>query len=140
MTSITDVLDLRVSEGAHGEMTLAETGPGVPSFGLNALRDEALRIATEHGFTEATPLEDLALIVSEVAEAIEDIRAGRELNVIHYEARSPMDKPCGVPSELADIIIRVAHFAGKHGIDIERAVQEKMRFNESRPFRHGKKI
>ena len=27
----------------------------------------------------------------------------------------------------------------KHGIDIEKAVTEKMAFNESRPFKHGGK-
>jgi NTP pyrophosphatase (non-canonical NTP hydrolase) len=40
---------------------------------------------------------------------------------------------------LADVIIRILHFSGKHGIDIEQAVREKMLYNESRPMKHGGK-
>jgi NTP pyrophosphatase (non-canonical NTP hydrolase) len=48
-------------------------------------------------------------------------------------------KPCGVPSEIADIIIRCLDFSGEHGIDIERAVREKAAYNKTRPFKHGNK-
>lgn len=48
-------------------------------------------------------------------------------------------KPEGVPSELADIIIRVLDMCGWYGIDIEAAVAEKMEYNETRSYRHGGK-
>lgn len=116
---------------------------------LNELRDQALDIATRHGFTDATPAEDIALMHSELSEALEDIRAGKPLNDTGYEYRKvrledgsyrPVlpPKPCGVPSEMADVIIRVLHFCGKHGIDVEKAVEEKMAYNDSRPYKHGK--
>jgi NTP pyrophosphatase (non-canonical NTP hydrolase) len=104
-------------------------------YGLNVLRDHCLRIAIEHGFTDASPGEDIALIHSEASEALEDIRAGHGLN--EYWKRQD-GKPLGVPSEMADIIIRVLHFCGKHGIDIDEAVFDKMKYNESRPYKHGK--
>ena len=118
---------------------------------LNFLRDECLRIAREHGFTDATPGEDMALIHSEVSEALEDIRKGKPLDKMWFEDKKtgaiiddreahPDFKPCGVPSEMADVIIRVLHFCGKHGIDIEKAVALKMSFNETRPFKHGKTL
>lgn len=50
-----------------------------------------------------------------------------------------IDKPEGLPAELADIVIRVADTAGALGIDLERAILDKMEFNETRPFRHGNK-
>ena len=137
--------------------------------GLNELRDEALRIASEHGFKDASIGEDIALMHSELSEALEDHRAGKLAHEMTYTIvlRYPDDrreiqadvaanalealradrkgswpvlesaKPCGIPSELADVIIRVLHFSGKHGI--EKAVTEKMAFNESRPFKHGGK-
>lgn len=137
---------------------------------LNELRDQALRIAQEHGFTDATVGEDVALIHSEASELLEDHRSGEEPTKIWYETKmlaydgtgepimfdgkqltvavrlprpttseGQLLKPCGIPSELADIIIRVLHFSGKHRIDIEKAVMEKMDFNASRPFKHGGK-
>jgi NTP pyrophosphatase (non-canonical NTP hydrolase) len=49
-------------------------------------------------------------------------------------------KPVGVPSELADILIRVLDFSGEHSIDLSRAVDEKMRYNRSRSHKHGGKV
>lgn len=139
--------------------TTSEEAMSYGSKGLNDLRDEALQIATEHGFKDATVGEDLMLIVSELAEALEDHRGGNEPDHLWYvdptggkhahphprkegggfDLNHPR-KPCGIPSEMADVIIRVLHFSGKHGIDIEQAVREKMAYNETREFKHGKKL
>jgi hypothetical protein len=40
---------------------------------------------------------------------------------------------------MADVVIRVLHFCGKHGIDLDRVVREKMAYNVSRPYKHGGK-
>jgi len=48
-------------------------------------------------------------------------------------------KPEGVPSELADIVIRVFHAAGEWGIDLEHEILTKMRYNETRSHKHGGK-
>lgn len=48
-------------------------------------------------------------------------------------------EPHGIPIELADVIIRVLDIAGWYGIDIEKAVAEKMAHNTTRPYRHGGK-
>lgn len=64
--------------------------------------------------------------------------------VIRHETQSfdangaPKYKPCGIRSEAADIIVRILHFSGKHEVDIETAVDEKMAYNETRPVKHGK--
>ncbi len=123
---------------------------------LTVLRDEATRIAHEHGFTDATVGEDLMLIVTEVAEAMEGHRNGEVPKLLVYEAmddtgggmylstapkntNGSLRKPVGIPSEIADVIIRCLHFCGKHGIDIEKAVAEKMAYNAHRPFKNGGK-
>lgn len=49
-------------------------------------------------------------------------------------------KPEGIPSELADIIIRVLDICGTHGIDIASAIADKMAYNETRSYRHGGKL
>ncbi|MGO4543252.1 hypothetical protein AB4Z29_00440 [Paenibacillus sp. 2TAB23] len=79
--------------------------------------------------------EMIALVHSEVSEALEDHRNGREMQEIYYEG----DKPCGIPTELADVLIRIFDMCGYFGIDLEEAIEEKMAYNATRPQRHGGK-
>lgn len=79
--------------------------------------------------------EMLALIHSEVSEALESWRNGEMAGYFGEGG-----KPEGFPSEVADIIIRVGDLCGYLGIDLERAIIEKMTYNATRPHRHGGKI
>ena len=132
---------------------------GYGSKGLNDLRDEAYECSKAHGFYEDGPPDfgmRVALIHSELSEALEDFRDGHKPNEVWYlhngektdkVSHSTEDKPntyvphkpCGIPSEMADVIIRVLDFCGANGIDIEGAVRQKMHYNESRPHKHGRK-
>lgn len=49
-------------------------------------------------------------------------------------------KPEGVAVELADAVIRIADLCGHLGIDLEAAIDLKMAYNETRPFKHGKRF
>lgn len=93
----------------------------------------------------------LALIATEVAEAIEELRSGRRVGETYYvfddgEGDAPTGfnpdgsprKPEGVPSELADIVIRSFDFADEAGIDLAAMIFEKLAYNETRPFKHGR--
>ena len=46
----------------------------------------------------------------------------------------------GEEAELADVLIRIFHYAGKRGIDLGNAVALKHEFNITLPYRHGKKV
>jgi hypothetical protein len=48
-------------------------------------------------------------------------------------------KPEGIPSELADIIIRVLHMCAFYKVDIAHTLADKMAYNETRPHRNGGK-
>lgn len=117
---------------------------------LNALRDEVFQINKENGWHEGerTYGELIALVHSEVSEALEDYRNGKAVNEVWYEYKSKdfrptsstnddkftceyasrlseysgkeiLGKPCGIPSELADIVIRILDICGLYGWDIE---------------------
>jgi NTP pyrophosphatase (non-canonical NTP hydrolase) len=106
---------------------------------LNELRDIAFLTATEHGWWDSDEVnipEKLALMHSELSEALEEYRAGHPCSLV-YE--SPTGKPEGFGVELADTIIRILDLCGFLDLDIESIVHQKMQYNNSRPYKHGGK-
>lgn len=105
---------------------------------LKELAKEIHDNAVEHGWWDdprSFP-EVLALVHSEISEALEEYRNGREFTEIYYSAKA---QPEGIPVELADAIIRILDFCGYAGIDMDAAITEKHEYNLMRPYRHGGK-
>lgn len=77
----------------------------------------------------------LALIDTEVAEAIEAVRNDDIDDRVREDG-----KPEGLASELADIIIRTLDLADMLWIDIGEAVLTKLTYNQQREHMHGKTL
>jgi len=77
----------------------------------------------------------LALVHSEVSEALEEWRIDEDLAVIRMEG----DTPVGFAVELADVLIRICDLCEAVGIDLNAALKIKMAYNSTRPWRHGGK-
>lgn len=80
-------------------------------------------------------VEALMLVVGELSEAVEELRDGRQPGEIY----SNNGKLEGVPIELADALIRLGDLCGEFGIPLQTAIDLKLKFNETRPYRHGGK-
>lgn len=96
--------------------------------------------------------DEMALLHSEVSEALEEFRHGRMETKYEYSVRGqvvvnskPTDvdgnlgKPVGFPSEMADILIRLLDDCERHGIDLVEEFRRKMAYNHTRAHRHGGK-
>lgn len=78
----------------------------------------------------------LMLVVSELVEAMEELRSGRGISET-YEVDG---KPEGFPVELADAVIRLLDMAGMLGIDLKTIIDNKLEFNAGRGKMHGGKV
>ncbi len=73
---------------------------------------------------------------SELSEALEEYRNGKEPGETWY---SDGGKPEGIDVELADVIIRILHYAVHYNVDMEAVLRLKQDYNNTRKFRHGGK-
>ena len=123
---------------------LAKHAPNEPLMGfdqeqefrehLSDLCNDIAYIAASKGFWDRVyVLEKLALIASEVGEAIEAARSQSPQQSVKIPNHSMLAE------ELADIVIRVLDLATALDIDIPLAIVQKHRYNISRPRMHGGK-
>lgn len=130
---------------------------------LDELVKEVHENAKAHGWWEEDRSfgDIISLCHSELSEALEEHRNGFAPTNTYYACKAPKSaydesgdlpeckgicsnckygKPEGIPSELADCIIRILDYCGKEGIDIDEAIRIKHEYNKTRPYKHGGKV
>jgi len=79
----------------------------------------------------------IALMHEELSEALGELRKNKYRDHKYYREDG---KPEGLIIELADVCIRVFDYCGKHKLDLQSAIYEKMEFNKTREHKHGKEF
>lgn len=128
---------------------------------LNKLSKEIHEGNKSRGFWDEKPRfgEIIALITSELSEALEADRKGKKAALEAFEKRYiEVKKSKGnveldnneysrlfrnyikdsIEDELADAAIRIFDYCGAEGIDIESHIMYKLKYNATRPYKHGK--
>jgi NTP pyrophosphatase (non-canonical NTP hydrolase) len=107
---------------------------------FNAMQATAHAISKRSGFHDNDREDDieqnamrLALIHSEVSECLEALRHGNPLDD-HITGFK------GTEAELADVVIRIMDMAETNGWLVSDAIVAKMKYNATRPFKHGNKV
>lgn len=92
-------------------------------------------------------LESLMLLATEVSEAADAYRKHQFHNAVVIETGpdgGKIEKPVDVPSELADVLIRLLstwdQWMAPLGLDLADHFDRKMKYNWTRSFRHGGRI
>ena len=132
-------------------------GRGNAQRGFHAEGDELrANAASEHEYDTAMLrnyyMVKVGLIMSEGAEALEELRSGRPADRNYYtdsdgvetdfstRGNNELNKPEGVPSEIADIVIRCFDFADEAGFSLINAILEKIDYNDTRTHMHGRQV
>lgn len=100
----------------------------------NAIAAEVHQTATEKGFweTERNDGELIALMHSELSEALEGIRLG-------FPPDDKIPEFDSVSAELADVIIRIMDYGHALALPIAPALIAKIAMNKTRAYKHGGK-
>lgn len=111
---------------------------------IETLMKRVHQTAREHGWwdnpgKDTNIPEKLALIHSEISEALEEYRGSKPVFYHSPEDLSLHPKPEGLAVELADAIIRILDLCAALDLPIVEALERKCEYNETRPYRHGGK-
>jgi len=106
------------------------------------LQGEIHSIAKSKGWwdTNRSDGELIALMHSELSEMLEALREGNPPYSVSHPETTGLGRLTTAEVELADVVIRAADMAGKHGWNLGLAIAQKVSYNRTREHRHGGKL
>lgn len=100
---------------------------------MRTMQNAVHQNAVDHGWwEEERGNEPLLLMHCEISEAVEALREGNPESV-------KIPGHSNVAEELADTVIRIMDYCGKHEINLGAAIIAKHEYNRGREYKHGGK-
>ena len=124
---------------------------------INELCKKQYKMMLDKGFNGKNFAQDLMLIVSELSEALEADRKGKDARKVPAHPEKMLLDRIGhteedawkmfyksyiqntIQSEIADALLRIMDLCGRYDIDIDTHVAIKSYYNSLRGHKHGKK-
>ncbi len=151
-----------IKNGQNLRTLKKETDP-ITIDNMNKFIKRAHQTAVDKGWWDEPKTfgELMSLIHAELSEALEEFRNHYQPNETYYSSKKTIKhrdgsitksitiskdksenrkKPEGIPSELADAVIRIFDLAAVYDLDLVSAIEEKMDYNTIRSYKHGNKV
>jgi hypothetical protein len=113
-----------------------------PHYTLRDWAEAVHNTALDKGWwtEERTIGDQIALMHSELSEALEEYRNGHNVKDVYFVTdKDGHQKPEGVAVELIDCIIRICDTLARYGVNPQHIIALKAEYNTKRPYRHGGK-
>jgi NTP pyrophosphatase (non-canonical NTP hydrolase) len=101
--------------------------------------DETIKVSChiyDHTIEIESTEKKLLMVHGEISEAMEELRKDGDCKKIYF---SKGRKPEGFGIELADAMLRIMDLAERRGINLEKCIRLKLKYNKTRPNKHGKR-
>jgi len=129
----------------HGELSVIletlrsglELAAGVGGLTIDQMCDDAMVVVARLGPTQINLLARLALVHSEVSEAVEAVVQDNQYDT---RLKDNKGKPEGLAIEIADVVIRCLDIAEAFNMDMSGSMVTKHSYNATRVRKHGKVI
>lgn len=111
---------------------------------LHSEVSEALEAYRVHG-TKRVVADNATFPYSEIVEIPPGEEYPKQWSYVHKEGATETEremkpsKPEGVPSELADVLVRLLDMSSRYNVDLFAEWRSKMDYNWTRGYRHGNK-
>jgi len=127
--------DRKCACGWRGDYQRAITYPKLTT--IKAIMSDSYRTWIEKGWEENINFpEQCMLIVTELAEAVEEYRISGITTAIGLDDK----KPVGIAVELADAVLRIFNLCSHFDLPLEDAIARKAVYNKTRSYKHGNKL
>jgi len=101
---------------------------------IQETQEKIYKFKKERGFNTTDPVQEMFHMIEEVGELSKAIRKSQNMGLDYSKMKKENNLKQDVEEELADVLIFLFNIATIHGIDIEKAFNDKWEVNQKRTW------